>query len=115
MAVHVVVEGDTLSAIAEAHGTTLAEVIGLNPQIANPDLIYPGQEVNIPASAEAPSEAVTDATAAATVVDEAATVVAEAASEAAPAAEQPAEQPAAEPAAAVAAPAAPVLEGRLAE
>ncbi len=53
MAVHVVREGDSLSAIAEEVGTTLAEILSLNPQIANPDLIHPGQEVNIPEPAAA--------------------------------------------------------------
>lgn len=47
MATYTVQSGDTLSAIAEANGITLAEVIRLNPQIQNPDLIHPGDEVTI--------------------------------------------------------------------
>ncbi|MFN8639246.1 MAG: LysM domain-containing protein [Dehalococcoidia bacterium] len=47
MATYTVQSGDTLSAIAEANGITLAEVIRLNPQIANPDLIHPGDEITI--------------------------------------------------------------------
>lgn len=107
MAIYVVTEGDNLSAIAEAHGTTLAEIIGLNPQIANPDLIHPGQEVHVPAAAaDAPVDAPTEAAAEAAPPAEAtAAVVAEApTAEVAPAAEQPA-----------AATPPPVLEGRLAE
>ena len=91
MAIHVVAEGDTLSAIAEAHGSTLAEIISLNPQIPNPDLIHPGQEVNVPDEAVAEPEPLSETTAAVTA-DEA---------------------PAAD--AAPVAASAPVLEGRLAE
>ncbi len=57
----VVVKGDTLSHIAAEDGESLAEVEHDNPQIANPDLIYPGEAVNIetsaPATAPAPSGA----------------------------------------------------------
>jgi murein DD-endopeptidase MepM/ murein hydrolase activator NlpD len=42
---YTVVSGDTLSGIAAAHGLTLAQIIALNPQIENPNLIYPGQTV----------------------------------------------------------------------
>ncbi len=41
--------GDTLSGIAARHGVSLSSLIAANPQIANPDLIYPGQSVHIPA------------------------------------------------------------------
>lgn len=47
---HVVVPGDTLSAIAAAHGVPTDAVIAANPQIADPNLIYPGDVVNIPSS-----------------------------------------------------------------
>lgn len=40
-----VVKGDTLSSIAAAHHLTLATIERLNPQIKNPDLIFPGQIV----------------------------------------------------------------------
>lgn len=43
----VVTDGDTLSGIADAHGTSWQEIWGLNPQIQNPDLIYPGDEVRV--------------------------------------------------------------------
>ena len=40
--------GDTLSAIAVDKDVSLQELIDANPQIANPDMIRPGQEVTIP-------------------------------------------------------------------
>jgi spore coat assembly protein SafA len=42
--------GDTLSAIAERNGVSLAALIRANPQISNPNLIYPGQSVHVPGS-----------------------------------------------------------------
>jgi len=39
--------GDTLSSIAQAHGVSLRELIAANPQIKNPDRIYPGQQITI--------------------------------------------------------------------
>lgn len=41
--------GDTLWGIARRHGTTVSALASLN-HIANPDLIYPGQELNLPRS-----------------------------------------------------------------
>jgi LysM repeat protein len=41
-------EGDTLSQIAEAAGVSLEDLIAANPDIADPNLIYPGQAINIP-------------------------------------------------------------------
>lgn len=46
---YVVVPGDTLSAIAARQGVSLQQLIAANPQIANPNVIVPGQMVNIPA------------------------------------------------------------------
>jgi spore coat assembly protein SafA len=46
---YVVKHGDTLWDIARAHGVSLAELEAANPQIRNPDLIYPGDHVNLPA------------------------------------------------------------------
>src|SRR5574343_784355 len=40
--------GDTLSAIAKAQGTTIAELMKLNPSITNPNLIYAGKSLNLP-------------------------------------------------------------------
>lgn len=48
-----VVRGDCLWKIAQAHGVSLSALIAANPQIKNPDLIYPGDQVNIPAGGSA--------------------------------------------------------------
>ena len=45
---YTVKSGDTLWDIAQAKGVSLQALIQANPQIANPDLIYPGQQINIP-------------------------------------------------------------------
>ena len=43
-----VVKGDTLWSIASRYGMALSDLIALNPQIKNPNLIYPGNEVRLP-------------------------------------------------------------------
>lgn len=51
-----VVEGDTLWDISEAElgaGERYDEIVAMTPGIQDPDLIFPGQTVNIPATAEA--------------------------------------------------------------
>ena len=48
---YVVRPGDTLTGIAHAHGVTLAALEAANPQVLHPDLIRPGQHLNIPAAA----------------------------------------------------------------
>jgi len=50
--------GDTLSAIARDKGVSLNALIQANPQILHPDLIRPGQHLNIPSggAAETPRE-----------------------------------------------------------
>lgn len=45
--------GDTLTAISEAHGSTVERVYSANTQVDNPDLIYPGDTLRIPSAAEA--------------------------------------------------------------
>jgi hypothetical protein len=45
--VYVVRQGDTLTDIAEDHRTTLAHLRSLNPQIADPNLIHPGDKVRV--------------------------------------------------------------------
>jgi LysM repeat protein len=40
--------GDTLTSIADAHQTTYIKLFDANTNIANPDLIYPGDSVRIP-------------------------------------------------------------------
>jgi spore coat assembly protein SafA len=47
---HTVERGDTLSDIAKANGVTVAALLAANPQIRNADMIYPGDEINIPES-----------------------------------------------------------------
>ena len=47
---HTVERGDTLSEIAADHGVSVADLMAANPQIKNPDLIYPDDVLNIPKS-----------------------------------------------------------------
>jgi LysM repeat protein/muramidase (phage lysozyme) len=42
--------GDTLTAIAKDKGVSLQELIDANPQIANPDMIRPGEKVTMPSA-----------------------------------------------------------------
>lgn len=46
--VYIVRKGDTLWGIAKRYGVALTTLIASNPQIKNPNLIYPGDRVNIP-------------------------------------------------------------------
>ena len=39
--------GDTLSGIAAKFGTSIANLMALNPQIKNPNLIYAGKTIRI--------------------------------------------------------------------
>ena len=39
-------KGDTIGKIADSHGLSLEEIIGLNPQIEDINLIFPGEEVH---------------------------------------------------------------------
>lgn len=45
---YVVQRGDTLSGIARRFRVTLSDLIDANPQIDDPDRIFPGQRINIP-------------------------------------------------------------------
>lgn len=47
---YTVQRGDTLSGIAARHGVSLAALEAANPQIKNPNLIYPGQSIRIPSA-----------------------------------------------------------------
>lgn len=47
-AFYIVKKGDTLWGIAKQYGVALAELIAANPQIKNPNLIYPGDRVRMP-------------------------------------------------------------------
>ena len=59
---YIVRAGDTLSGIAQAHGVSLAALEAANPQILHPDLIRPGQHVNIPEPSGSPAAAPQDYT-----------------------------------------------------
>src|ERR1041385_9129083 len=43
--------GDTIGKIAARTGTSVWAILNINPQIWNPDLIYIGQVINLPAGA----------------------------------------------------------------
>ena len=45
---HTVVKGDTMWKLSVKYQVGTSEIIAANPQVANPDLIYPGQILNIP-------------------------------------------------------------------
>ena len=45
---HTVVRGDTLWKIASSYQVGTSELIQANPQLSNPDRIYPGQVLSIP-------------------------------------------------------------------
>jgi LysM domain len=45
---YTVQDGDTFSSIADQLGITLAALEAVNPQIGDPDQIFPGQVVNVP-------------------------------------------------------------------
>lgn len=51
-----VVKGDSLWKIAVKYKVGLSEIIQANPQIKNPNLIYPGQKITIPQQDAAVSE-----------------------------------------------------------
>jgi len=44
--------GDSLSKIASEHGSTIQRLFDANPTIENPDLIFPGRDLKIPAPDE---------------------------------------------------------------
>lgn len=51
---YLVKRGDTLFGIAITYGTTVAQILNINPQITDPDLIFPGQVICVPATPPAP-------------------------------------------------------------
>src|SRR3954451_9082870 len=57
MAKYVVRSGDTFTAIAARFGVTLATLEAANPQVTDPNHIFPGQVVTIPGSSPAPGPA----------------------------------------------------------
>lgn len=54
---YTVQRGDTLGSIAARIGFSLSDILAVNPQIWNASLIYPGQVINLPASASVPPAA----------------------------------------------------------
>jgi LysM repeat protein len=48
---YVVQSGDTLGGIAMLYGVAMSDLLSVNPQIVNASLIFPGQVINLPASA----------------------------------------------------------------
>lgn len=50
---HTVAAGDTMWKLATAYQVGTGEIIAANPQIANPNLIYPGQVLRIPQVSDA--------------------------------------------------------------
>ncbi|MGB4799909.1 MAG: LysM peptidoglycan-binding domain-containing protein [Candidatus Saccharimonadales bacterium] len=47
-----VAEGDSLSSIAEARGTTWVRLYNANESVVNPDIINPGQQLRVPEASE---------------------------------------------------------------
>jgi LysM repeat protein len=63
---YLVQPGDTLSGIAASHGVSLAAVEAANPHLADPNLIYAGQTVDLPEGSSAkPASSATQGSAAA--------------------------------------------------
>lgn len=52
----VAIEGDTLFEFAAIFGITVEEILAVNPGIINPNLIFPGQIVVIPAAPPVPPD-----------------------------------------------------------
>lgn len=51
---HVVKRGDTLGGIARRYNTNVATLLRLNPQIRNPNRLYVGQRIRVPAPVQEP-------------------------------------------------------------
>lgn len=45
---YLIKKGDTLSGIAKAQGTTIADIMKLNPSVTDPNLIYAGKTLSLP-------------------------------------------------------------------
>jgi len=52
MSTYRVIPGDSMWRIASKHQVGFSELLAANPQITNPSLIFPGQRINIPRTAE---------------------------------------------------------------
>ena len=51
---YIVKSGDSLGTIAELYGTSIKELLRLNPQILNPRIIYVGQLLRLPGNFTGP-------------------------------------------------------------
>lgn len=62
--VYTVRRGETLNRIAQQYGITVNQLLALNPDITNPNLVYAGQNINVPAPGQptAPAPAPVTAT-----------------------------------------------------
>ena len=47
---HTIEYGDTVSAVAQRYGVDVASLLSANPQIRNPDVVYPGDTLQIPSA-----------------------------------------------------------------
>lgn len=47
---HTIDYGDTVSAVAQRYGVDVASLLSANPQIRNPDVVYPGDTLQIPSA-----------------------------------------------------------------
>ncbi|MEN1958642.1 LysM peptidoglycan-binding domain-containing protein [Luteimonas changyuni] len=52
-----IARGDSIDSIAKANGTTPQALIGANPQLSNPDTLYPGDMLNLPVAAAEKADA----------------------------------------------------------
>ena len=50
MTTHIIKSGETISGIAKQYGTSISELMKLNPKIKNPNLIYAGEDLNLPSA-----------------------------------------------------------------
>ena len=60
---YIVRSGDTLTAIAARFGVSLAALEAANPQISDPNRIFPGQVVSIPGSFQRPDRTMSSSSA----------------------------------------------------
>ena len=51
---YVIQRGDTLFSIAKRFNTTVNDILAVNPQIKNPNIIFPGQVIVIPSEGPTP-------------------------------------------------------------
>ncbi|WP_222566044.1 LysM peptidoglycan-binding domain-containing protein [Novilysobacter antarcticus] len=54
---HVVKHGDSIATIAKAEGISAQKLLAANPQVLNPDVLYPGDRINLPEAAPAKNTA----------------------------------------------------------